>query len=59
MTRLAVSLNEVRSVILHRMDIAALECAMKSADKWNGVELNKQCLIFEWALTKQAKTDQV
>jgi hypothetical protein len=41
------------------MDIAALECAMKSADKWDGVELNKQCLIFEWALTKQAKTDQV
>ena len=32
----------------------ALECA-KSADKWDGVELNNQCLIFELALRKQAE----
>jgi hypothetical protein len=47
----AVCLNEVRSVKLRPI---ALECA-KSADKWDEIELNKLCLIFELALRKQAK----
>ena len=48
---MAVSLNEVRSVILRPI---ALECA-KSVDKWEGVESNKQGLIFKLTIRKPAK----